>query len=210
MRDFQDAAEARPDKFLRYDGVKLLNESRALLAEQLNVHVSTVVMILNATTGINLVLRNLQYQPEDTIVYFSTSYGACQNIVLATMEFSGCRVHRIELEYPVSVCFTTSLDMGVLRAFRVSNLWLISTTGRRATAEVRRRGQHTPRQRSSAQSLSPRHLQLPARRAHAVRTTRHRMQEALNLIARRRCPRLRSWPSRPQRLRLRLLRQQLP
>ena len=103
MRHYQNLAEAHPDRLLRYDGIKLLNESRALLAEQLNVPVATIVMILNATTGINLVLRNLQYRPEDTIVYFSTSYGACQNIVLATMEFTGCMAHRIELEYPMSV-----------------------------------------------------------------------------------------------------------
>lgn len=103
QREYQAATETRPDKFLRYDFAALLNKSRSTLAEQLNIPTSTVVMIPNATTGVNLVLRNLVYEPEDTIVYFSTSYGACQNVVAATMEFSGAKGHRIELSYPTSV-----------------------------------------------------------------------------------------------------------
>lgn len=101
MRAYQQEAEARPDQFLRYDAAKKINMSRAAVAEQLQVPTSTVVLIPNATTGINLVLRNLKYEPEDVIIYFSTTYGACQNIVMATVEYGGCKAHRIELEHPM-------------------------------------------------------------------------------------------------------------
>lgn len=110
MRRYQQEAEARPDSFLRYDAAEKINVSRAVVAKQLGVPTSTIVLIPNATTGINLILRNLKYEPEDVIIYFSTTYGACQNIVMATVEYGGCKAHRIELQHPMS-------DADVLQRF---------------------------------------------------------------------------------------------
>lgn len=102
MHEYQRQAEARPDEYTRYKSVEHLNASRRLVAEQLNVPVASVVMVTNATTGVNTIMRNLKYEADDVILYFSTSYGACQNIILATKEYSGCRTHRVELRYPMS------------------------------------------------------------------------------------------------------------
>lgn len=65
--------EARPDKFLRWDNPVLLDESRALVAETLNVPVEETVFVQNSTTGVNTVLRNLVWEEGDAIVLLVSS-----------------------------------------------------------------------------------------------------------------------------------------
>jgi len=61
LRSLQDAAEAAPDRYIRYEYPRLLDASRAVMADYLNVHVDDVVYITNATTAVNAILRNLQF-----------------------------------------------------------------------------------------------------------------------------------------------------
>ncbi|KAK8188022.1 pyridoxal phosphate-dependent transferase [Phyllosticta capitalensis] len=94
--------EARPDPFLRQDFPKLLRESREALAQLLNAPVDSLVLVPNATTGVNTVLRSLVYAPGDAIVYFGCNYGACQNTVRYLEESTAVRGVRVEVRYPES------------------------------------------------------------------------------------------------------------
>ena len=40
----------------------------------------------NASSGVGVVLRNLQYQKGDVIVYFDTVYGACEKLIASLIE----------------------------------------------------------------------------------------------------------------------------
>jgi selenocysteine lyase/cysteine desulfurase len=102
LRSFQDAAEARPDAFIRYDFKALLDESRAAISNLLNVPVETCVFVPNATTGVNTVLRNLVYKPGDVIVYFDTIYGACERSVTYITETTPAEAVKVKYTYPVS------------------------------------------------------------------------------------------------------------
>ncbi|KAK4541681.1 hypothetical protein LTR36_007825 [Oleoguttula mirabilis] len=102
LRHYQDEAEARPDKFIRYDYPKLLDESRAAVAKYLNAPVSTCVYITNATTGLNTVLRNLVYETGDVIIYFATIYGACEKSIDYITETTPAESRKIEYTYPIS------------------------------------------------------------------------------------------------------------
>ncbi|KAK5116566.1 hypothetical protein LTR85_009191 [Meristemomyces frigidus] len=102
LRHYQDEAEAKPDKFIRYDYPKLLDESREAVANYLNAPVSTCVFIPNATTGLNTVLRNMVYEPGDVIIYFATIYGACEKTVDYITETTPAESRKIEYSYPVS------------------------------------------------------------------------------------------------------------
>jgi selenocysteine lyase/cysteine desulfurase len=102
LREFQDAAEARPDSFIRYDYKDHLDEARAAIAKYLNVPSDTCVFIQNATTGINTVLRNLVFQPGDKIVYFDTIYGACERTVSYVTETTPAEAVKVKYTYPVS------------------------------------------------------------------------------------------------------------
>ncbi|KAF1913000.1 pyridoxal phosphate-dependent transferase [Ampelomyces quisqualis] len=101
MRGFQDACEARPDSFIRYEYPKLLDEARASIGKLLNAPLDTVVFVPNATTGINLVLRNLTFQPGDYILYFATIYGACEKTVSYITETTPAEAVKIAYTYPV-------------------------------------------------------------------------------------------------------------
>lgn len=81
--NYQMRAEASPDKWLRYDYAKLLDESRAALAKHLNAPVDTVVLVPNATTAVNTVLRNIVWDADgkDEILTFSSIYGGCGKTV---------------------------------------------------------------------------------------------------------------------------------
>ncbi|KAF2435471.1 PLP-dependent transferase [Tothia fuscella] len=101
MRSFQDKAEARPDRFIRYEYPVLLDESRAAMAKFLNVDVSTVAFVPNATTGVNTVLRNLAFAPKEKILYFATIYGACEKTVEYIVETTPAEAVKIQYTYPV-------------------------------------------------------------------------------------------------------------
>ncbi len=72
QRGFQEACELAPDPFIRYKYPKLLDESRAAIANVLNAPLSGVVFVPNATTGVNTVIRNIVWDSDgkDEILYF--------------------------------------------------------------------------------------------------------------------------------------------
>lgn len=85
-RGYTKLTESCPDKFLRYQYVDLLDKSRERLAQLVNAPVDEVVIVQNATTGINTVLRNLTYKEKDVIVYFDTVYGAIEKTLASIVE----------------------------------------------------------------------------------------------------------------------------
>ncbi|KAJ4002601.1 hypothetical protein NW752_001116 [Fusarium irregulare] len=104
FREYQDASEARPDPFIRYEYPKLLDQSRAAVAELVNAPLDTVVFVPNATTGVNTVFRNLKWNPDgkDVIISFSTIYEACGKVADYLVDYYGTVEHReVKLEYPI-------------------------------------------------------------------------------------------------------------
>ncbi|KIY00339.1 uncharacterized protein Z520_04024 [Fonsecaea multimorphosa CBS 102226] len=86
LRGYQKLAEAAPDKFLRYQYIDLLDKSRERIAKLLNVPPDECVFVQNATSGVNTVLRNLQYKEKDCIIYFDTIYGAIEKTLASIVE----------------------------------------------------------------------------------------------------------------------------
>ncbi|KAI1134761.1 PLP-dependent transferase [Hypoxylon sp. FL0543] len=105
MRQYQDRAEAKPDQFIRYETPDILNESRAAVARLLNAPTDTVVFVSNATTGVNIVLRNIVWNDDckDEILSFTTIYGACGKTIDYVVDSGLGRVssREILLTYPL-------------------------------------------------------------------------------------------------------------
>ncbi|WEW57256.1 selenocysteine lyase/cysteine desulfurase [Emydomyces testavorans] len=97
---FQTELDSIPDFFIRHKIPGYLDESRAAIAKYLNVPTKEVVFVKNATTGVNLVLRNLVYKPGDIIVYFSCVYGACEKTIAYLAETTPLRARKVMLEFP--------------------------------------------------------------------------------------------------------------
>jgi selenocysteine lyase/cysteine desulfurase len=103
LRSYQLQVEANPDNFFRYEVPALLDRSRELLAELVHVDdVDELVLVPNATTGVNTVLRNLTYAPGDKIVYLLTAYGACEKTIDHITETTPAEAVRMEVAYPMS------------------------------------------------------------------------------------------------------------
>lgn len=102
LRQLQEAAEARPDTFIRFDVPKGLDEARSAVAKMLNVPRNEVVFVKNATTGVNTVLRNLSFNHGDVVVYFATIYGAVEKTLVSLMETTPVQALKVEYEFPIS------------------------------------------------------------------------------------------------------------
>ncbi|KAI5367493.1 Putative aminotransferase class V domain, pyridoxal phosphate-dependent transferase, major [Septoria linicola] len=102
FRYYQERAEAQPDTFVRYEyRPKLLDESRLVIADYLDVSVETCVYTINASMGIDTVLRNIIYQPGDVIICFSSIYGSFGHTIQHLSETSPVEAHTIILTYPL-------------------------------------------------------------------------------------------------------------
>ncbi|KAG5994200.1 hypothetical protein E4U54_003162, partial [Claviceps lovelessii] len=132
LRAYQDEAEARPDQFIRYDQIKLLDRARAAVAQLVHAPLDTVVFVGNATEGINTVLRNLRWDgqqtcgQQDVVLSFSTVYEACGNALDFLAEYFGGAVeHRtVSIAYPIE-------DEDVVAALR-SAVAQVAREGKRA------------------------------------------------------------------------------
>ena len=81
LRSLQDEVQAEPDGFIRYKYPERLTHARRLVAEFLNANEDEVVLVPNATTGLNAVLRNMVFQSGDKILYIEGIYGAIEKTV---------------------------------------------------------------------------------------------------------------------------------
>jgi selenocysteine lyase/cysteine desulfurase len=102
LRSFQEAAEAAPDRFIRYEYPRLLDSSRAAMADFLKVPVEEVVFVANATTAVNAVLRNLKFKENDLIVYLDPIYGACEKTIEFITETTPAKALKVKFTYPIS------------------------------------------------------------------------------------------------------------
>jgi selenocysteine lyase/cysteine desulfurase len=72
-----------------------------IFPQLLNTPATNLVFVPNATTGINTVLRNIDFQPGDHILYFATIYGACEKTVAYMTETTPAQSVKISYTYPI-------------------------------------------------------------------------------------------------------------
>ncbi|KAI4741790.1 PLP-dependent transferase [Aureobasidium sp. EXF-12298] len=96
-RKYQERAEARPDTFVRYElRTRLLKEARKAIADYVHASLETCVLVPNASTGIDTVLRNLTFEPQDAVICFSTIYPAFMNTLEYLKERNEFSIYQIE------------------------------------------------------------------------------------------------------------------
>ena len=94
---YQTEAESQPDIYIRFTRLKYLDEARQAVAEQLlSVPTNECVLVPNATTGINTILRNLKFKEGDALIYFPSIYGAIEMTIQSVMEGSPLQARKVE------------------------------------------------------------------------------------------------------------------
>ncbi|POS68618.1 hypothetical protein DHEL01_v212988 [Diaporthe helianthi] len=111
LRRFQDASEAAPDRYVRYEYPRLLDESREAAASYLNVPIDELVIVPNVTTAINTILRNLKFEKGDVIICLDISYRSNLNTIEYILEITEAESAKVEFTLPCS-------DAEILTAFR--------------------------------------------------------------------------------------------
>jgi isopenicillin-N epimerase len=93
--------EKQPVQFLLRELEPLLDDARTSLANFVGAKADDLVFVTNATTGVNAVLRSLQFQPGDELLVSNHGYNACKNALHFVAERSGAKVVIIEFPFPL-------------------------------------------------------------------------------------------------------------
>ncbi|KAM0752245.1 PLP-dependent transferase [Meredithblackwellia eburnea MCA 4105] len=108
VREIQDQCNRAPDRFMRLEYTALLEETRKQLGELIGSEKEDFVLVENATTGVNTILRSLTtiWEKGDKFLYFSTTiYDACHSTfqhMLDTHPHLSLTLVPITVSYPIS------------------------------------------------------------------------------------------------------------
>ena len=104
--DFQQQIRARlerqPVQFFVRDLEGLLNAARAALAEFIGADADDLVFVMNATAGVNAVLRSLRFERGDELLVTDHEYNACRNALEFAAAQWGARVTVAAVPFPVA------------------------------------------------------------------------------------------------------------
>lgn len=92
--------EAEPVRFLARQLEPLLDASRERLAQLLGTVAENLAFVPNATTGINAVVRSLDFQPGDEILTTNHDYNACRCVLAEMARRSGARLVVAQVPFP--------------------------------------------------------------------------------------------------------------
>ncbi len=98
---WRDRLEREPVYFMCHELEDALDGSRAELAAFVGADPEDIAFVPNATTGVNTVLRSLEFEPGDELLTTSHEYNACRNVLDFVAERSGATVVFAEIPFPV-------------------------------------------------------------------------------------------------------------
>ncbi|KAL6950015.1 hypothetical protein ACO0QE_000684 [Hanseniaspora vineae] len=96
--------ENYPDRFQLFTGGEKYIEQVKALTDYLNLQEvwKNVVLVTNATIGVNTVLRSYPWNfQKDKVLIHSTTYGACANTVEFLSDYYGLQYEIVQLSYPM-------------------------------------------------------------------------------------------------------------
>lgn len=101
QQEIRDRLERRPIQFLLRELEPLLDAARAGLARFLKADADDLVFVPNATTGVNTVLRSLQFKRGDELLVTNHEYNASRNALNFVAERAGARVVVARVPFPL-------------------------------------------------------------------------------------------------------------
>lgn len=94
--------EGEPLRFFMREFEQLLDEARSQLATFVGVEPDDLVFVPNATTGVNTVLRSLQFESDDELLTTNHEYNACRNALDFVSDRTGGQVVVAKIPFPIN------------------------------------------------------------------------------------------------------------
>lgn len=94
--------ERQPMKFFCRDMEDLLEQSAIALGEFLEAKPSRLVLVDNATVGMNIAAASIELSPGDEVLLTDHEYGAVRNIWQERCKATGARMVTVSLPFPLS------------------------------------------------------------------------------------------------------------
>lgn len=101
QRELRDRMERQPVKFFVRDLEELLDWARIRLAKFLGGKAENLVFVPNATSGVNAVLRSLDFEPGDELLVTDHEYNACRNALDYVARRTGAKVVVAKIPFPL-------------------------------------------------------------------------------------------------------------
>ena len=102
QRTWQDLMENEPVRFFEDLMPNILQATRKHLAAFLSCDPDDLALVENATSGVNTVLRSLQFAPGDEILVPDHAYQACRNTIDFVAQRWGAKVITVNIPFPIS------------------------------------------------------------------------------------------------------------
>ncbi|MEM1168700.1 MAG: aminotransferase class V-fold PLP-dependent enzyme [Cyanobacteria bacterium P01_H01_bin.35] len=97
----REKLEREPVNFFIREFETLLDEARGKLAEFVGAKSEELAFVPNATTGVNAVLRSLNFSSTDELLTTDQEYNACRNALNFVSDRAGAKVIVASLPFPV-------------------------------------------------------------------------------------------------------------
>lgn len=110
LQEYQLLAEANPDRWFRLDIQVRMNELRKRLSSYVNCDADDLVLIDNASAGVNSLLKSLKFKENETILYYSVAYG----MVKLTLEYVSEEIFTEEQIIQIDLDHQTIQDTNLL------------------------------------------------------------------------------------------------
>src|SRR5437764_385208 len=88
----RERLEREPVRFMLRELPPLLDEARAAVGRFVGADPDDLAFVPNATTGVNAVLRSLDFAPGDELLTTDQAYNACKNTLDYVAARAGARV----------------------------------------------------------------------------------------------------------------------
>ena len=97
----RESVEREPLQFFDHHYLDELDSARVALAHFIGAQPGDLAFVVNATTGVNTVLRSLRLGPGDELLVTNHEYNACRNALDAVAESTGATVVEAEVPFPL-------------------------------------------------------------------------------------------------------------